>query len=160
MTKQEFYDRTMKVVSDEDFEIIHRIYLAAGAMDKDEFCLSAPTEIHKNSIVKAMLYHCEQLAKTVENLQRIIDDQANHLDAAVENMHTYRDKASKEEKKRREFGALLNTVVDNINLKTFPKLLEAFEAQTGKIALMRMRVEAGWSLDPEEVLYLIEHCNG
>lgn len=38
MTQQEFEDRTGKVVTSEEYERIEAMYMAAGNMDKDQFC--------------------------------------------------------------------------------------------------------------------------
>lgn len=39
MTREEYISRTNHNVSEEDFEFIHRIYMAAGDnVDKDQFC--------------------------------------------------------------------------------------------------------------------------
>lgn len=38
MTQKEFEERTKWLVKAEDFHIINNLYMAAGNMDKDEFC--------------------------------------------------------------------------------------------------------------------------
>lgn len=38
MTQKEFEERTHRVVRPEDYHLIENLYMAAGNMDKDEFC--------------------------------------------------------------------------------------------------------------------------
>lgn len=38
MTKKEFEERTHRVVKPEDYHLIENLYMAAGNMDKNEFC--------------------------------------------------------------------------------------------------------------------------
>lgn len=38
MTKQEFTERTKMDISNEDYAVVERIYMAAGDIDKDNFC--------------------------------------------------------------------------------------------------------------------------
>lgn len=38
MTQQEFEDRTSKTVTSEEYARIEAMYMAAGNMDKDQFC--------------------------------------------------------------------------------------------------------------------------
>lgn len=38
MTQKEFEDRTKRVITAEDFCLVQNLYMAAGEVDKDEFC--------------------------------------------------------------------------------------------------------------------------
>lgn len=38
MTKKEFEERTKRLITPEDYRLVENLYLAAGNMDKDEFC--------------------------------------------------------------------------------------------------------------------------
>lgn len=38
MTQKEFEDRTRRVITAEDYLFVQNLYMAAGEMDKDEFC--------------------------------------------------------------------------------------------------------------------------
>lgn len=38
MTKKEFEERTRRLITAEDYRLVENLYMAAGNMDKDEFC--------------------------------------------------------------------------------------------------------------------------
>ncbi len=38
MNRKEFEERTKRLITDEDYRLVENLYLAAGNMDKDEFC--------------------------------------------------------------------------------------------------------------------------
>lgn len=38
MTRREFEERTRRLVTAEDYRLVENLYMAAGNMDKDEFC--------------------------------------------------------------------------------------------------------------------------
>ncbi|MEQ2501386.1 MULTISPECIES: hypothetical protein [Bacteroidales] len=38
MNRKEFEERTRRLITDEDYRLVENLYLAAGNMDKDEFC--------------------------------------------------------------------------------------------------------------------------
>lgn len=38
MTKKEFEERTRRLITAEDYRLVEELYIAAGNMDKDEFC--------------------------------------------------------------------------------------------------------------------------
>ncbi len=38
MTQKEFEDRTKRMITAEDFDLVQNLYMAAGEVDKDEFC--------------------------------------------------------------------------------------------------------------------------
>lgn len=38
MTQKEFEDRTRRLITAEDYHLVENLYMAAGNMDKDEFC--------------------------------------------------------------------------------------------------------------------------
>lgn len=51
MTQQEFEDRTGKVITSEEYARIEAMYMAAGNMDKDQFC--AEYKKHSSSALVA-----------------------------------------------------------------------------------------------------------
>lgn len=61
MTQQEFEERTGMRVSVEEFDRINDIYLAAGEMDKDEFCREFRAHGHSPLVA--------ELFKTCQNLE-------------------------------------------------------------------------------------------
>ena len=46
MTQQEFEDRTGKTVTSEEYARIEAMYMAAGNMDKDQFCTESVSYTH------------------------------------------------------------------------------------------------------------------
>ena len=67
MLKKEFESLTGKTVSDEDFTLINRIYMAAGEMDKATFCKNWKPELLENPIVAAMTVGTETWIKAQMN---------------------------------------------------------------------------------------------
>ena len=61
MTKEEFTERT-GIKSDVVFEEANRMYMAAGDMDKDAFCMDYKE--HGNSILLAYFYHHSNMLET------------------------------------------------------------------------------------------------
>lgn len=160
MTQNEFETRTSLKYNTEDFDLINRLYLAAGELNKDIFCEDFKN--HKtmldSRIVVEMLYHCEQLAKTVADFQNIIRDQATQLDAARANMEAYRKQIDIADEKVGRLQQLVDATVENINLACFNDLRKTFEHHLGKIETMRLRKEAGWTLSSDDIDYLLDHC--
>ena len=58
MTQQEFEDRTGKTVSSGKYALIEAMYMAAGNMDKDQFC--AEYKKHGASVLVAEYYRGAQ----------------------------------------------------------------------------------------------------
>lgn len=54
MTQQEFEDRTGKTVTSEEYARIEAMYMAAGNMDKDQFCTEYKK--HGSSAIVAEYY--------------------------------------------------------------------------------------------------------
>ena len=54
MTQQEFEDRTGKTVTSEEYARIEAMYMAAGSMDKDQFCTEYKK--HGSSAIVAEYY--------------------------------------------------------------------------------------------------------
>lgn len=160
MTQQEFESRTSLKCTTEEFDLINRIYLAAGQLDKDAFCedLMKNKKILDSRIVGEMLYHCERLAKTVDSLNRAMLDQAVQMDAARKNMEAYRKQIDLADQKAGRLQKLVDATIEEVNLATFKELRNEFEYHLGKVATMRMRTDAGWTLDKEEIAYLLDHC--
>lgn len=160
MTQHEFETRTGLSYNTEDFDLINRLYLAAGALDKDIFCedFKNNKNIMDSRIVGEMLYHCEQLAKTVADYQNIIRDQATQLEAAKKNIEAYRKQIDIADEKVGRLQQLVDATIEDINLATFNDLRNTFELHLGKVETMRLRKEAGWTLSPEDIDYLLDHC--
>lgn len=145
MTKKEFTDRTgLTEIDDKRFDWINGIYLAAGELDKDAFCAAYLKINDQNPIIKAIVEHCEQLAKTVVDLGRELNSTQDKL----------LETATESENRR----ALVNATIDEVNLACHDRLREIFEQRVGKVNVMRLRKEAGWTLSPEDIDYLLDHC--
>ena len=72
MTQKEFEDRTRLVVSADEFDIIHDMYMACGdGVDKDEFCKLYVTKDGRRDLMARMA--CEQ-KKTEEALRMATAD--------------------------------------------------------------------------------------
>lgn len=86
MTLQEFFKRTGIETTAEEFDGIHRMYLAAGAMCKDDFC-TAYKGLNKTSAPLALT-----LTQTVESREQKIDE----LRAEIDTLKTDRDEAAEQ----------------------------------------------------------------
>lgn len=147
MTKKEFTDRTgLTEIDDKRFDWINEIYLAAGGLDKDVFCAAYLKINDQNPIIKALVEHCEQLAKTVVDLGRKL------------NFAQDQDKLPETATESENLRALVNATIDEVNLACHDRLRDIFEERIGKINVMRLRKEAGWTLSPKEIDYLLDHC--
>lgn len=145
MTKKEFTDRTgLTEIDDKRFDWINEIYLAAGELDKDAFCAAYLKINDQNPIIKALVEHCEQLAKTVVNLGRELNSAQEKLLETATELENLR--------------ALVNATIDEVNLACNDRLRDIFEQRVGKINVMRLRKEAGWTLSPKDIDYLLDHC--
>lgn len=80
MTQQEFNERTGIVVSAEDFDRIHDMYMAAGEMDKDEFCREFRAHGHSPLVA--------ELFKTCQNLEDQRLEQVDKRRALEDRCHT------------------------------------------------------------------------
>lgn len=68
MTQQEFEQRT-GIKSDVVFEEANKIYMAAGDMDKDAFCMDYKK--HGDSILLAYFYNsCKMLEKDMDDIRK------------------------------------------------------------------------------------------
>ena len=165
MTQQEFETRINREVKSEDFDYINRIYMAAGSMDKDAFCAEYSTMIFRSGIVKMLVEHCEQLARTVDSYSHAINDQATQLDAARHNMSSMqrtidgqKDQIHYRDEKILQMQKVLNAVEANIDLEIETEVAKAYEEQFGKLYVIRMRHENGWELNANEIEWLLEHA--
>lgn len=75
MTQQEFFERTGIEMNAEEFEGLHRIYMATGAMDKDTFC-KAYKDMNEGGakIAAAMTFSVEAEQRRIKELLVKIDD--------------------------------------------------------------------------------------
>lgn len=74
MTQQEFEDRTGKVITSEEYARIEAMYMAAGNMDKDQFC--AEYKKHSSSALVAEYY------RRITVLNGMLEERNNELDDA------------------------------------------------------------------------------
>lgn len=167
MTQQEFESRTNRKVTETEFDYINRIYMAAGEINKDDFCkawlaLAGPK---KNVLLDALAEHCEQLARTVDSYSRAINDQATQLDAARHNMSSMqrtidgqKDQIKLRDEKIMQMQTVQDAVETHIDLEDEKEVREAFEKAYGKLYTIRMRWENNWELNDDEILWLIQHA--
>lgn len=168
MTKQEFETLTKRTVSDELFDNVNRLYMAAGEMTKQDFCeawLKLTPSDRGNAIVHDIVEHCEQLARTVDSLNRVIADQATQLDAARENMSSMqrtidgqKDQIHYRDEKILQMQKVLNAVEEHVDLEIESEVAKAYEEQFGKLYVIKMRHENGWELNGNEIDWLLEHA--
>lgn len=74
MTQQEFEARTGKTVTSEEYARIEAMYMAAGNMDKDQFC--AEYKKHGASVLVAEYY------RRITVLNGVLEERNNELDDA------------------------------------------------------------------------------
>lgn len=80
MTQKEFEARFGQEVSSECFDYANRVYMAAGDMDKDEFCKEWKNQNIRNSdVVTSLTMEVENLQGTVKNLERQIRNDEENL---------------------------------------------------------------------------------
>lgn len=77
MTQQEFEDRTSKTVTSEEYARIEAMYMAAGNMDKDQFCTEYKK--HGSSAIVAEYY------RRITVLNGMLEERNNELDDARQN---------------------------------------------------------------------------
>lgn len=165
MTQQEFESRTDLTVTADQFDIINRIYMAAGELDKDTFCEDFQQAFLSNAIVKHLVAHCEQLARTVDSYSHAINDQATQLDAARHNMSSMqrtidgqKDQIKYRDEQILKMQTVLDAVNEHVDLEVETEVAEAYEKQFGKLYVIKMRFEHSWNLSDEEILWLIQHA--
>ena len=74
MTQQEFETRTGKEVTSGCFDYANRVYMAAGEMDKDQFCKEWKNQHIRNSdTVTALTMEVESCQATIKNLKRQVE---------------------------------------------------------------------------------------
>lgn len=84
MTQQEFEARFGQEVTPECFDYANRVYMAAGDVDKDEFCKEWKNQHIRNSgLITALTMEVEFLQGTVKNME-------NQVRAEEECLNTFR----------------------------------------------------------------------
>lgn len=74
MTQQEFETRFGQEVTTESFDYANRVYMAAGNLDKDQFCKEWKNQHIRNSdTVTALTIEVESCQATIKNLKRQIE---------------------------------------------------------------------------------------
>lgn len=128
MTQQEFEQRT-GIKSDVVFEEANKIYMAAGDMDKDAFCMDYKK--HGDSILLARFYHrCNYLEALKKDVDEIRKDMAYFL-------------LNKLEETGDEDRDMYNKAVELI----------------GQGEVVRMKLDNGWELWKEDKEYIKAHLN-
>ena len=167
MTKQEFENLTKRTVSDELFDNVNRLYMAAGEMSKEDFCeawLKLSPSNMGNAIIHDLVEHCEQLARTVDQYHKAILDQSSQLAAARENMSKMqrtidgqKDQIAIRDEMIHKMQKVLDAVEEHVDLDVETEVAKAYEEQYGKLYLIRMRHENGWGLNSDEIDWLLDH---
>ena len=167
MTKQEFENLTKRTVSDELFDNVNRLYMAAGEMSKEDFCeawLKLSPSDRGNAIIHDLVEHCEQLARTVDQYHKAILDQSSQLDAARENMSQMqrtidgqKDQIAIRDEMIHKMQKVQDAVEEHVDLDVETEVAKAYEEQYGKLYLIRMRHENGWGLNSDEIDWLLDH---
>jgi len=165
MTKQEFEERTGLTCLNSTFDFINRIYMAAGEQDKDTFCKEWKEALSENKIVRELTETVEALKKelnekmaAIANLGAALTDQAKQLDNALRMQKGMANQIEIREARIDQLEHLVDATLEHVNLAVFDKLREVFEFRLGKAASMKKRREAGWDLTPEDIDWLIDHC--
>ena len=74
MTQQEFETRFGQEVTTECFDYANRVYMAAGELDKDQFCKEWKNQHIRNSdTVTALTMEVESCQATIKNLKRQVE---------------------------------------------------------------------------------------
>ncbi len=74
MTQQEFETRFGQEVTTECFDYANRVYMAAGELDKDQFCKEWKNQHIRNSdTVNALTMEVESCQATIKNLKRQVE---------------------------------------------------------------------------------------
>lgn len=85
MTQQEFEARFGQEVTPECFDYANRVYMAAGNVDKDEFCKEWKNQHIRNSgLITVLTMEVESLQGTVKNME-------NQVRAEEECLKTFRN---------------------------------------------------------------------
>lgn len=165
MTKNEFESRTGLTCLNSTFDFINRVYMAAGEQDKDTFCKEWKEMMSENKIIRELTETCESLKKelnekiaAIANLGAALSDQAKQLDGALRMQKGMANQIEIREARINQLERLVDATVENVNLAVFDGLRNSFEAILGKVATMKLRREAGWTLSPEDIDWLIDHC--
>lgn len=144
MTKNEFEERTGLTCLNSTFDFINRVYMAAGEQDKDTFCKEWKEMMSENKIIRELTETCESLKKKLDDALRMNKGMANQIGIR--------------EARIDQLQRLVNATLENVNLAVFDGLRGSFEANLGKVTTMKLRREAGWTLTPEDIDWLIDHC--
>lgn len=74
MTQQEFETRFGQEVTPESFDYANRVYMAAGNIDKDQFCKEWKNQHIRNSdTVATLTIEVEHCQATIKNLKRQVE---------------------------------------------------------------------------------------
>jgi hypothetical protein len=158
MLKKEFENRFGQEVSDGDFEIINRMYMAAGEMDKDEFCKNFKMDFLSNPLIAALTVSGEHWIKAQMNTAEKLVKTEKELSELQRTVKGLENQVKSREERIGLLQAAVDATVTEVNLVVFPKLQERFNDLFGTSAVMRMRHSNGWDLSRDEIDWLLDHC--
>lgn len=155
MTQKEFEDRTGKKVSPDDFEIVNRIYMTAGEMDKDRFCKNWDDSFLGNPIIAELTKGAERWINASLSTQEILNKRNDELATAKREIAGLQYQVKSRDEKIDQLTKAIEATVEIINLACFESLKKKYEDIFGKGETMRMRHEHGWDLSKEDVEWLL-----
>lgn len=129
MTKQEFEERTGMNVSTEEYDRIENIYLAAGEMDKDEFCREFRAHGH-SPLVSALFETCRNLEE--QRLEQV--DETKAL--------------------RRRIADCAKELIRRSAYLDEPSLYKLAVGLVGRKEAILARLEQGYGIDVDDLAYL------
>lgn len=91
MTRKEFEDRTRRIITAEDYCLVQNLYMAAGEMDKDEFCKE----------MRAMCAY-DGVNDQIE-LRRILKEIGRHVGAKDAEIHFLKERIQYKKEELAEF---------------------------------------------------------
>lgn len=129
MTKQEFEDRTGMKVSAEEYDRIENIYLAAGEMDKDEFC--EEFRAHGHSPLVAELF------RTCQNLEEQRLEQVDKTKAL-----------------KMQIAGCAKGLIRRSACLDEPSLYKLAVGLVGRKEAILARLEQGYEIDADDLAYI------
>lgn len=131
MNKQEFIDRTGFTPTSEEYETIEALYMAAGEMDKDEFCREYKK--HGTSRLVSVLFK--------EN--KVLKGQLEEANNIIENLHEQKSQ-------------MLDFLIEQAEKWSASDLREKAIKILGAKEYLRRKVEKGFNLWESDRELLIE----
>lgn len=89
MTQQEFTERTgYTPATDEEYQAIEKMYMAAGNMDKDEFC-EHWVKVHNDDLFRTIYCDMKKMKRQNDFLRDKVDKSADMILQEAENSDTH-----------------------------------------------------------------------